>query len=129
MKHKVQINSDNSLYGLNEDHFEEGERVEFCVMFATDTDYSVTSKQADVKLDKVEDGYKGIYCFVMPDEDVKVTVSSRNSMMAMNPEPFKDLHKKGLFRNKDNRARRCPDCGKEVDDEQKYCPECGCKLK
>ena len=128
MKHRVQINDDNRLYGLDRDLFEEGERVEFCVMFATDTDYAVGSDQADVKLDRVEDGYKGIYCFTMPDEDVKVTVSSRNSM-TFDPDAAdrKRLHKQGSFKNRNGVF--CPDCGAEVTEDLKFCPNCGHKLK
>ena len=132
MKHKVQINNDNKLYGLDREYFEKGETVEFQVLFATDTDYRITSDQADVKLDRVEDGYKGIYFFMMPDEDVRVTVSSRNSMLALDPgisNGSDGTHKKGLFGNKQHERKLCPECNTEIDDDLKYCPECGHKLK
>ena len=127
MKHKVSINNDNELYGLHGDLFEEGERVEFVVCFATDTDYHVGSEQAKVTLDRVEKGYEGVYCFIMPDEDVHVEVSSRNSMMTLGHERLPGNDKEDPACDKPH-ASVCPECGVDVEEGMKICPECGRKL-
>ncbi len=48
---------------------------------ATDTDYSFSVDGADYKLNYTDRGYE--LSFVMPDHEVSVNVSWRNSMMCM----------------------------------------------
>ena len=64
------------------DSYRAGEQVTLIYPFiATDTDYSFSVDGADYKLNYTDRGYE--LSFVMPDHEVSVNVSWRNSMMCM----------------------------------------------
>ena len=95
-------------------------------MVATDTDY-----QFHVDVEKYEQDYewkKGVIIrFPMPEHDVKISVTSRNSMMrdpnVKQPIDERDDHRepKKLLEGQ----WICPDC--KAVNEGKFCHECGCK--
>ena len=122
MKHKVTIGRDSSLYGLEKDMYEAGEIVEFRIMIASDTNYTVTSDQAELIPGDVERGMWH-WSFTMPDCDVTVKISSENTMTALPPQK-----KHRFFGKKTETVKTCPECGAEVEEGQKYCHECGRKL-
>ena len=123
MKYTVTIGRDSSLYGLNKTVYEEGETVEFFIMVASDTDYTVTSQQVKLSAGNVDREGKWHWSFIMPACDVTVEISSRNTMTAMK-KPGKNC----FFRKKKT-AKTCPECGAETEEGQKYCHECGRKLE
>lgn len=71
------IKSDFNYIGL-QDSYEVGERVEFSFPFATDTSYTCTVNGRAI-FPTVNNGYL-IYDFIMPECDVEIEVSSRNTM-------------------------------------------------
>ena len=85
MKYTVKIGRDNNLYGLDKDLFEAGETVEFWFMVASDTDYTITSEQVKLIPGNVDNG-AWHWSFIMPERDVIVNISSRNTMTAL-PDP------------------------------------------
>ena len=116
-------------YGLvsKKTEYEEGEEVEVTYpLLASDTDYRF---HIDVERFKQDyDPKKGIILnFVMPDHDVKVSVTSRNTMMR---DPNIAIPGIDITDKKDPGELcagewRCPECG--MINSGKYCSECGSK--
>ncbi|MBQ1687272.1 MAG: hypothetical protein II224_03855 [Ruminococcus sp.] len=81
-KYKVHYNKNKSCFSNAKDSYRVGEQVTLIYPFiATDTDYSFSVDGADYKLNYTDRGYE--LSFVMPDHEVSVNVSWRNSMMCM----------------------------------------------
>ena len=81
-KYKVHYNKNKSCFSNAKDSYRAGEQVTLIYPFiATDTDYSFSVDGADYKLNYTDRGYE--LSFVMPDHEVIVNVSWRNSMMCM----------------------------------------------
>ena len=81
-KYKVHYNKNKSCFSNAKDSYRAGEQVTLIYPFiATDTDYSFSVDGADYKLTYTDRGYE--LSFVMPDHEVIVNVSWRNSMMCM----------------------------------------------
>ena len=89
--HKITIqNIDNAekllnFHGLKKQICDAGEKVEFFVLTGTDTDYRVTSEQVAVHCDEYIPGGCSRYSFVMPDMDVEIDVTVRESMLYTGP--------------------------------------------
>ena len=122
--HEVLINNNNSLYGLKKNRFATGEKVVFEVPAGTDVSTRVTSRQVSIDLEEYENMGRIKYCFIMPSEDVKVTISMKNDM-TMEKKPSGSLWEKITGKN----GKVCPECGASVSEDTKFCPECGRKLK
>lgn len=58
-----------------------GSTVSFKIVYATDTDYSLYVDDQYVSIDRVDNRGYMYFKFKMPDHDVKVSLSSRNSMV------------------------------------------------
>ena len=119
MKHKVKIGIDNSFYGLKKETYNEGEKVTFYIMVASDMNYYVTSKQVKINIEDSNEYSKVYYSFIMPDEDVIVDIETKNDMTCLN------IPQEELIRDKNKKY--CKDCGLELEPSLKFCPECGCK--
>ena len=81
-KYKVDYCGQKMAYSNAKDEYRAGEIVTlYFDMIATDTNYSFTLDGAQLMRDY--DPKKGfILCFTMPDHDVKLHCSSRNTMLA-----------------------------------------------
>ena len=81
-KTKYKLEMDGYGFKSKKTEYAEGEKVTvYYDIIATDTDYSFTLDCDDVKLTQDWDNNHGyIFTFTMPAHDVKISVSSRNSM-------------------------------------------------
>lgn len=134
------------FYGLERTKFETGETVTFSVLTATDTSYHVTSAQVSINCEGHKAGGTIEYSFIMPDEDVDITISSCSCMM--NPYMYgttapsmMDLMGKGMNNpvntetatNTDSidwkgKPKFCSECGASTKNSNKFCSECGTPL-
>lgn len=127
MKYMVDIDGKNRFYGLMRNMFAPGETVEFLVPIAMDLNYNITSDSADIIRRGMGLDGRLRCCFIMPERDVKVSISTYGSMTAPDqmPEPPEgDAPAEDAAQD----GRRCPDCHATVGEGKKFCPECGCKL-
>lgn len=84
-KYKVNYNPRKSCFSNAKDSYRAGEQVTLIYPFiATDTDYRFSVDGADYRVDYTGRGYE--LSFTMPDREVSVNVSWRNSMMCMEAE-------------------------------------------
>ena len=118
---KVDIDGKNKSHGLVRDHFVPGEKVVFSVMTATDTSYYITSSEVKIQTQEYSVGGLSWFWFIMPEQDVKISIRSENSMTALNREPEQQPARMPGH-------RYCPECGYELQDITKFCPCCGRKL-
>ena len=88
-KYKVDYNGQKESFTGAKDSYKAGEEVRICYNFiATDTDYSFIVDGKEIHPDyNVEEGF--VISFTMPEHDVSVEVSSRNSMLFI-PQPTKE---------------------------------------
>lgn len=136
MKYKVNIDGNNKFYGLDREFFEEGERVDFQVVFMTDTSTSVRTDDVNLIQDPFDRCYH--YHFIMPNHDVNVTVTMK-SMMAyepLEPLPFGMMgmnmsmyQQTPVAEVDENNCLICPMCGYKNSENNKFCGECGTPLK
>ena len=93
-------------------------------MVASDTDYRFYTDSGDVVLKQEFDGSHGyVFTFVMPAHDVKISVSSRNTMTA---DPAVTV---GAYTTGEDALAEgewlCPECG--AHNSGGYCSQCGSK--
>ena len=110
--------------------YHEGEKVTVTYdMIATDTDYNFYLDCDDVELKREWDSknYGYTFSFTMPAHDVKISVSSRNTMY-IDPDANKAPSETSPVEY-DNSLRTdtwfCPECGQKND--MMYCTDCGLK--
>ena len=84
-KQKYQVITNKSGFKLSEKEYAAGEKVTaYYDMIGTDTDYSFSVEEDDVKLKQDYDDKHGyVLKFTMPEHDVHLNVSSHGSMTAM----------------------------------------------
>lgn len=81
-KYKVDYNGAKALYEGAKDEYKAGEIVKLkYTLIATDTDYSFEVEGADAKVDW-DNGY--VITFAMPENDVKVSYTAKNTMVNQN---------------------------------------------
>lgn len=142
--HRVTIDKYNSFYGLTRDYFAPGEIVRFRVSQPTDTSIYVSAE--GVRLDKgAFEGGSCHYSFIMPDRDVKVEITMRNTMMNPRfggnaPGGFMGMTMGNMMQfngqipsnpqNPSNQAKQkfCTECGASNDRAAKFCTTCGNKF-
>jgi len=129
---KYKLILDNGGFSSKKTEYAEGEKVTVrygAEYIGTDTDYAFSLDCDDVELKQDWDNKTGYtFTFRMPAHDVKISVSSRNSMYydpdAIESDPvtssvegdYEDLHTDIWF---------CPECGQKND--MLYCKDCGLK--
>lgn len=126
-----------ALYNLEKEYFEPGEIVRFSIPNITDTSFSFSSAQVDIKPDpEVSRGY----CFVMPECDVDITVKENSTMVChgvvdapfmgvgfMNMGSMMDVNGK-VPPNPSIptvKSKFCPECGAVNKEASKFCEACG----
>jgi len=126
-KYKLTFGSDG--FKSEKKEYAEGEKVTvYYDIIATDTDYSFYTDCDDVKLKQDWDNNHGyIFTFSMPSHDVKISVTSRNSMEFI-PDTSPDVPFTDSVPSDDNLSTDtwfCPECGQKND--MLYCKDCGLK--
>ncbi len=91
-------------------------------MIATDTDYRFYTDSDDVELKQDYDGRGYVFTFTMPAHDVKLYVSSRNSMM-YDPDAITNSESAPNEAEPAPGEWKCPECG--AVNSGKFCAECG----
>lgn len=146
MKYKVTIGNNNKFHGLTRDFFEEGEEVKFFVMFVTDVNTYVTSK--DVHLKALPNTGSNInYSFIMPAHDVVVDVSFRGGMTCQSNATPPEMAIMGMMAMKgmmgmmntmpnpttpdpaNSDSKFCHECGAKIPKTNKFCSNCGVKCR
>ncbi len=128
-KEKYKLSFDGYGFESKKTEYYAGETVTvYYDLVATDTDYSFSLDCDDVKLKQEWDNNHGyIFKFTMPAHDVKISVSSRNSM-EYDPG-VNDPDISPVTVNSDNDLQTetwfCPECGTKND--MLYCSGCGLK--
>ena len=126
---KYKLELDGYGFKSKKTEYSEGEKVTvYYDIIATDTDYSFSLDCDDVKLKQDWDDKHGyIFTFTMPAHDVKISVSSRNSM-SYDPDAYQgDPEPTPVAYNSDLQTETwfCPECGQKND--MLYCSDCGLK--
>ena len=128
-KPKYKLTYDSSGFESKKTEYHEGEEVTiYYGMIATDTDYSFSLDCDDVNLKQNWDNDHGyVFTFLMPAHDVKISVSSRNSM-EYDPDAYNGGPDATVIPADSNIATDvwfCPECGQKND--MLYCKDCGLK--
>ena len=130
---KYKLEYDGYGFKSKKTEYQEGEKVTvYYDLIGTDTDYWFSLDCDDVKLKQDWDNTHGyIFTFTMPAHDVKISVSSRNSMDydpdASDHGPVSNPVSTPVTYNSDLQTETwfCPECGAKND--MLYCKDCGLK--
>lgn len=156
MKYKVSIPnySNMKIFDFETDSFEAGETVRFKLPSITDTTFYINSEQVMVKPDP--DVSRG-FCFVMPECDVVLDITSNSTMTATGIPDSPMSRMQGfmgmaMMNNlvstngqilgnindypqvpanpmvSSGASRFCSECGAPNKETSKFCGECGAKL-
>ena len=84
-KYNVDYGGNRNVFLNAADSYRAGEKVTLKVMLATDTDYTLSVEGKEIIPEVRKNGSELWYVFKMPDHDIQVQFSSRNSMVNPNP--------------------------------------------
>ncbi len=125
-KPKYVLTFEKTGFETEKKKYEEGEKVTvYYDMIATDTDYSFYTDSEDVVLKQEYDNNHGyVFTFQMPAHDVKMGVSSRNSMVyePVNPGEITEGDEGEI----PNGAWKCLECNYDKNTGG-FCSNCGSK--